>query len=149
MVSLLELCGTETPPPDELETGAWLLLCVPSSVLRHRTTRLLLHHTSLSEFYTKFFMRPCTDFIDQSTSSQLSASQRARIAKWRDAGSAYPLNRLASSSENGTLWSAALPRVLQHLEQRAPHLTEQLYVCLLYTSPSPRDLSTSRMPSSA
>ena len=26
---------------------------------------------------------------------------------------------------------------------------EQYYVCLLYTSPSPRDLSTSRMPSSA
>ena len=26
---------------------------------------------------------------------------------------------------------------------------EPLYVCLLYTSPSPRDLSTSRMPSSA
>ena len=25
----------------------------------------------------------------------------------------------------------------------------QAYVCLLYTSPSPRDLSTSRMPSSA
>ena len=24
-----------------------------------------------------------------------------------------------------------------------------LYICLLYTSPSPRDLSTSRMPSSA
>ena len=28
-------------------------------------------------------------------------------------------------------------------------LPEQLKVCLLYTSPSPRDLSTSRMPSSA
>ena len=26
---------------------------------------------------------------------------------------------------------------------------EQLVICLLYTSPSPRDLSTSRMPSSA
>ena len=26
---------------------------------------------------------------------------------------------------------------------------EQQYICLLYTSPSPRDLSTSRMPSSA
>ena len=26
---------------------------------------------------------------------------------------------------------------------------EQRYACLLYTSPSPRDLSTSRMPSSA
>ena len=27
--------------------------------------------------------------------------------------------------------------------------TQELYDCLLYTSPSPRDLSTSRMPSSA
>ena len=26
---------------------------------------------------------------------------------------------------------------------------EEYYICLLYTSPSPRDLSTSRMPSSA
>ena len=26
---------------------------------------------------------------------------------------------------------------------------DKVYVCLLYTSPSPRDLSTSRMPSSA
>ena len=26
---------------------------------------------------------------------------------------------------------------------------EAFYICLLYTSPSPRDLSTSRMPSSA
>ena len=28
-------------------------------------------------------------------------------------------------------------------------LSGKYYVCLLYTSPSPRDLSTSRMPSSA
>ena len=28
-------------------------------------------------------------------------------------------------------------------------ISEQLIRCLLYTSPSPRDLSTSRMPSSA
>ena len=29
------------------------------------------------------------------------------------------------------------------------HMFDQPVVCLLYTSPSPRDLSTSRMPSSA
>ena len=29
------------------------------------------------------------------------------------------------------------------------NIWEGLYICLLYTSPSPRDLSTSRMPSSA
>ena len=28
-------------------------------------------------------------------------------------------------------------------------INDKLYFCLLYTSPSPRDLSTSRMPSSA
>ena len=31
----------------------------------------------------------------------------------------------------------------------AAHLMSMFYTCLLYTSPSPRDLSTSRMPSSA
>ena len=31
----------------------------------------------------------------------------------------------------------------------APQVAEHSYLCLLYTSPSPRDLSTSRMPSSA
>eukprot|EP00831_Metopus_contortus_P064858 TRINITY_DN57_c0_g1_i7.p1 TRINITY_DN57_c0_g1~~TRINITY_DN57_c0_g1_i7.p1 ORF type:complete len:525 (-),score=81.89 TRINITY_DN57_c0_g1_i7:23-1597(-) len=34
-------------------------------------------------------------------------------------------------------------------ESNLPKLTNQDIVCLLYTSPSPRDLSTSRMPSSA
>ena len=34
------------------------------------------------------------------------------------------------------------------LTERIRNLTEHLH-CLLYTSPSPRDLSTSRMPSSA
>ena len=34
-------------------------------------------------------------------------------------------------------------------EKQAIHVVNGLYNCLLYTSPSPRDLSTSRMPSSA
>ena len=32
---------------------------------------------------------------------------------------------------------------------QTPEFDEYTYICLLYTSPSPRDLSTSRMPSSA
>ena len=42
----------------------------------------------------------------------------------------------------------ALPRwrLVQRVLKRVP---EEDIVCLLYTSPSPRDLSTSRMPSSA
>ena len=34
-------------------------------------------------------------------------------------------------------------------EQRREQIVEEFPGCLLYTSPSPRDLSTSRMPSSA
>ena len=39
--------------------------------------------------------------------------------------------------------SKLLPEVREYLEQ------ENNYTCLLYTSPSPRDISGSRMPSSA
>ena len=37
----------------------------------------------------------------------------------------------------------------QYDEAEAAMLKTSIYTCLLYTSPSPRDLSTSRMPSSA
>ena len=34
-------------------------------------------------------------------------------------------------------------------DELAKLIMKEIYTCLLYTSPSPRDLSTSRMPSSA
>ena len=37
----------------------------------------------------------------------------------------------------------------EYLQHVAPSVVFVVYGCLLYTSPSPRDLSTSRMPSSA
>ena len=39
--------------------------------------------------------------------------------------------------------------LIQEGEGHAAKALEELNICLLYTSPSPRDLSTSRMPSSA
>ena len=42
-----------------------------------------------------------------------------------------------------------LDRALAQFWDQASSLLEALEACLLYTSPSPRDLSTSRMPSSA
>ena len=39
--------------------------------------------------------------------------------------------------------------VAVNLDQKQPGFPEDVLPCLLYTSPSPRDLSTSRMPSSA
>ena len=57
---------------------------------------------------------------------------------------------VASSLGKG-LTSAALGALLQSrgFSVKIKKLDPYLNVCLLYTSPSPRDLSTSRMPSSA
>ena len=41
------------------------------------------------------------------------------------------------------------PRPISRDKQEQPTNTNPARICLLYTSPSPRDLSTSRMPSSA
>ena len=46
--------------------------------------------------------------------------------------------------QSGLLWNDLLVEKLV-----TAHGMEQCMTCLLYTSPSPRDLSTSRMPSSA
>ena len=52
------------------------------------------------------------------------------------------IEKLASSNS----WTAATIRTFLHRLVKKGALS---YDCLLYTSPSPRDLSTSRMPSSA
>ena len=40
-------------------------------------------------------------------------------------------------------------KLLQHLNPQAEEAKKQYLICLLYTSPSPRDRQKSRMPSSA
>ena len=47
-------------------------------------------------------------------------------------------------------WTAKLaPSTLSVTDGKTVHEITVFRICLLYTSPSPRDLSTSRMPSSA
>ena len=42
-----------------------------------------------------------------------------------------------------------LYRLVECLKEQGIEINDPVKYCLLYTSPSPRDLSTSRMPSSA
>ena len=68
-------------------------------------------------------------------------------------GAAFLVLKGAISSGAGYI-SAVLPEIVaESIWQVAPEIvlkeTMQSNYCLLYTSPSPRDLSTSRMPSSA
>ena len=41
------------------------------------------------------------------------------------------------------------PECIPKLQLKLNYLTDKVNICLLYTSPSPRDISGSRMPSSA
>ena len=53
---------------------------------------------------------------------------------------------IADESGNVVSWSSAGAKGFKGSRKSTPYAAQ---VCLLYTSPSPRDLSTSRMPSSA
>ena len=58
-------------------------------------------------------------------------------------------SRVVSFPDYGTSIGEEIARALQGERDYPSDVMQLLYVCLLYTSPSPRDLSTSRMPSSA
>ena len=58
-----------------------------------------------------------------------------------------PLSARSASDHNYTQLSVV--NGVEHPPTEAVYPMEEDAICLLYTSPSPRDLSTSRMPSSA
>ena len=59
------------------------------------------------------------------------------------------LQELVEDNDHAKLKSIVRPIVAVKDDQSLQELFDTLTTCLLYTSPSPRDLSTSRMPSSA
>ena len=65
----------------------------------------------------------------------------------------YPYVTLAQVksylSINSTTHDGTLSNIISYATGVVEHYIGQQVFCLLYTSPSPRDLSTSRMPSSA
>ena len=78
------------------------------------------------------------------------------LAEVASAGPAEALAALSAASTAQVAWAAHPPRERAEILRRAYELMMArvdelalLMTCLLYTSPSPRDLSTSRMPSSA
>ena len=75
----------------------------------------------------------------------------AAVAFSATAGLEPPLRNLITFARAGASFSAKqlCSSVLMAEMDPEQVLKEDLAACLLYTSPSPRDLSTSRMPSSA
>ena len=59
------------------------------------------------------------------------------------------INQLISAYYDNELTESELDLLLEETKRDPGLLAKLNNYCLLYTSPSPRDLSTSRMPSSA
>ena len=57
--------------------------------------------------------------------------------------------RVYAYASNELLQLRGKCNLIVEVQQTRKSLNVEFYICLLYTSPSPRDLSTSRMPSSA
>ena len=83
------------------------------------------------------------------TSSNAAAVQQQELGSGSQANQQQSSERTAASTA-----TASVGNVTPLMDERFIRSPEQqyragAYSCLLYTSPSPRDLSTSRMPSSA
>ena len=61
----------------------------------------------------------------------------------------HPWQLYSQGTPNGVKVTILLEELLAMGEKGAEYDAWLIKICLLYTSPSPRDLSTSRMPSSA
>ena len=60
-----------------------------------------------------------------------------------------PVSKISTGGGNEVYKLKYMPRLTRDERSKAQGMLEASKLCLLYTSPSPRDLSTSRMPSSA
>ena len=80
----------------------------------------------------------------------VSTFQPSKKAKALGASIKVSLSKLEPGSIIKVIYRGKPIWVLRRTDQMISELdNENAYLCLLYTSPSPRDLSTSRMPSSA
>ena len=72
---------------------------------------------------------------------------------WFECKALAEAHGIVALSSNYALYADMSNRVMSILSSYSPrhevYSIDECFVCLLYTSPSPRDLSTSRMPSSA
>ena len=91
---------------------------------------------------------PSVTSILQATKSD---EDKAALENWKNRVGYKEANRIKSEASNrGTSMHSYIEDFLRgRVNESFFESNEQYKNCLLYTSPSPRDLSTSRMPSSA
>ena len=111
----------------EIAIDFWKVLIVDDDRSVHQATKLALRNLQF-EGKNLFFL-----------SAYTAAEAKTIIAQNQDL--AFILLDVVMEADNSGL------KLVQHIRDELKN--KLVRICLLYTSPSPRDLSTSRMPSSA
>ena len=78
-----------------------------------------------------------------------SISNTQKITSAMEMVASSKMRKTQDRMEMGRPYAERMLSVIGHLANSNPEYKPLYMTCLLYTSPSPRDLSTSRMPSSA
>ena len=91
----------------------------------------------------------CTVLVFGLSACQADNQQSTRSAESTVESTAPAENQSSAVETESAKVNAFFERVFEESVARSPEALTRLGSCLLYTSPSPRDLSTSRMPSSA
>ena len=124
------------------------------TVPTHTTAQLCAKHTAMdTEFRRLAINDPAADVLADEILDELPAGSAYRnvLAYW-ERSSGELLQRLLYTDIKTYLVELLMKQdnmsMAASIESRVPFL-DHLLVCLLYTSPSPRDRQKSRMPSSA
>ena len=109
-------------------------------------TKTKLGNGEVKGLVDKIVYEGILDFLEENPSIGRKVIEKALLAA-RSRSAAKKARELIR--RKSALGSSSLPGKLADCSNKDPVFCELYLVCLLYTSPSPRDLSTSRMPSSA
>ena len=115
-----------------LEDGESAINCRPADLIDDEMDALTAEFTALSK-EKSLNTKQGDDYIDDVLTYALFTQVGLNFIENRDQPSAFEPIPTASAERSTPTTDAG----------------DEIYTCLLYTSPSPRDLSTSRMPSSA
>ena len=128
---IILLCATDyrfaNLPPSVVASAA-LMSAIKQEICQNQSTKSQLRSIAIQENNGIKYSPPSTSYLANTSNQLIQATSSLRDIN---------LNQIVARLQ-------ILTRV-----QMVSSIIDYEYTCLLYTSPSPRDLSTSRMPSSA
>ena len=143
VVGYVAITGEDNPGIKDTSDRERLVSCLESAEFEEALKAIvgLLEVERLKDRYAhEDKPQPMQELFDQLSAEDLIAEVISLAEEGADASEAVPLL---------TAFNKSLDKARKTIQERFVHYSRMATVCLLYTSPSPRDRTRPRMPSSA